>query len=284
MGGSSGRPRQRSLVLLPALLAVVLQQQGTAWAAFSNSQGGPLSAQRLRSTPVAAQQQQQPAPALARDVASADAEDDDWSNDDVQQHTPFNSEASIQIAVRQKLFDYAVREVRSWFCGGACCIACACWSRAFCGAARPPAAPHCRPGSGPAPASGGADTQQGWWSTPDAGAWLTQQGLAILDSKVRDIKIPPYQSTLNFPVIGGVDVGISDVNISTLEVPRALTKVGATRPWRGRGGHAPRPPGVGWLPALLANTKAQQAHSLGPASHARRSPLRAATTTCKPAT
>lgn len=75
-------------------------------------------------------------------------------------HTPFNGEASLQIAARQKLFDYAV-----------------------------------------------------------------SQGLDILDLAVRKIKIPEYKTTIEVPVIGGIDVSVSNVNISNLQVPRELAKV-----------------------------------------------------------
>lgn len=72
-------------------------------------------------------------------------------------HSPFNSEASMQIAARQKLFDYAVTEA-----------------------------------------------------------------LGILDLAVRKIKIPEYKATIEIPVIGGIDVDISNVNITNLEVGGAV--------------------------------------------------------------
>jgi hypothetical protein len=75
-------------------------------------------------------------------------------------HTPFNSEASLQIAARQRLFDYAVTEA-----------------------------------------------------------------LDLLDVAAKKIKIPEYQSTLEIPVIGGIEVSVSNVNITNLQVPRELAKV-----------------------------------------------------------
>lgn len=77
-------------------------------------------------------------------------------------HSPFNSEASLQIAARQRLFDYAVTEA-----------------------------------------------------------------LQILDAAVVKIRIPEYKGTLEIPVIGGIDVDISNVNITRLEVRQGV--VG----WRG---------------------------------------------------
>ncbi|KAF6254202.1 phosphorylated CTD interacting factor 1 WW domain-containing protein [Scenedesmus sp. NREL 46B-D3] len=75
-------------------------------------------------------------------------------------HTPFNSEASLQIAARQRLFDYAVTEA-----------------------------------------------------------------LDLLDVAAKNIKIPEYKTTLDIPVIGGIDVSVSNVNITNLQVPRELAKV-----------------------------------------------------------
>lgn len=75
-------------------------------------------------------------------------------------HSPFNSEASLQVAARQRLFDYAVG-----------------------------------------------------------------QGLDILDLAVKKINIPEYKTTIEVPVIGGIDVTVSNVNISRLQVPRELAKV-----------------------------------------------------------
>jgi hypothetical protein len=75
-------------------------------------------------------------------------------------HSPFNSEASLQIAARQRLFDYAVTEA-----------------------------------------------------------------LDLLDEAAKKIKIPEYKSTLEIPVIGGIDVSVSNVNITNLQVPRELAKV-----------------------------------------------------------
>jgi hypothetical protein len=75
-------------------------------------------------------------------------------------HTPFNSEASLQIAARQRLFDYAVTEA-----------------------------------------------------------------LDLLDVAAKNIKIPEYKTTLEIPVIGGIDVSVSNVNITNLQVPRELAKV-----------------------------------------------------------
>ena len=75
-------------------------------------------------------------------------------------HSPFNSEASVQVAARQKLFDFAV-----------------------------------------------------------------QEGLEILNLVIQKVQIPDYNTTLDFPVIGGVDVSITGINISQLVVPPELTKV-----------------------------------------------------------
>jgi hypothetical protein len=75
-------------------------------------------------------------------------------------HTPFNSEASVQVAARQKLFDFAV-----------------------------------------------------------------QEGLEILNLVIQKVQIPDYNTTLDFPVIGGVDVSITGINITQLQVPPELTKV-----------------------------------------------------------
>eukprot|EP00879_Flechtneria_rotunda_P011137 GHRR01011635.1.p1 GENE.GHRR01011635.1~~GHRR01011635.1.p1 ORF type:complete len:185 (+),score=44.71 GHRR01011635.1:206-760(+) len=75
-------------------------------------------------------------------------------------HTPFNSEASLQVAARQRLFDYAVG-----------------------------------------------------------------QGLDILDLAVKKIQIPEYKTTIEIPVIGGIDVDVANVNITNLGVPRDLAKV-----------------------------------------------------------
>lgn len=68
-------------------------------------------------------------------------------------HSPFNSEASMQIAARQRLFDYAVTEA-----------------------------------------------------------------LEILGVAVEKVKIPEYKTTLEIPVIGGIDVTINNVNITDLQV------------------------------------------------------------------
>eukprot|EP00882_Tetradesmus_deserticola_P018671 GHRQ01020052.1.p1 GENE.GHRQ01020052.1~~GHRQ01020052.1.p1 ORF type:complete len:195 (+),score=41.92 GHRQ01020052.1:454-1038(+) len=75
-------------------------------------------------------------------------------------HTPFNSEASLQIAARQRLFDYAVTEA-----------------------------------------------------------------LDLLDEAAKNIHIPEYKTTLDIPLIGGIDVSVSNVNITNLQVPRKLAKV-----------------------------------------------------------
>jgi hypothetical protein len=75
-------------------------------------------------------------------------------------HTPFNSEASLQIAARQKLFDYAVEEA-----------------------------------------------------------------LDILDIIAKQIQIPEYKTTIDIPIIGGIDVEVSSVNITNLQLPRDLAKV-----------------------------------------------------------
>lgn len=83
------------------------------------------------------------------DVSRADA----WPRRVV--HSPFNSEASMQIAARQRLFDYAVTEA-----------------------------------------------------------------LEILGVAVEQVKIPEYRTTLEVPVIGGIDVSISSVNITDLQVGR----------------------------------------------------------------
>lgn len=68
-------------------------------------------------------------------------------------HSPFNSEASMQIAARQRLFDYAVTEA-----------------------------------------------------------------IEILGVAVEKVKIPEYRTTLEIPVIGGIDVAITNVNITDLQV------------------------------------------------------------------
>lgn len=75
-------------------------------------------------------------------------------------HTPFNSEASLQLAARQRLFDYAVT-----------------------------------------------------------------QALEILDLAVAKIQIPEVKTTIEIPVIGGIDVTVSAINITNLSVPRELAKV-----------------------------------------------------------
>lgn len=164
----AGRHPQRPAALLCLLLVAL--QQGAALAAFSQSGGAPAPATRRIRAPDASHAEQQPggstpfsaaAAADALTAGSSSAGADKWdASDEPSAHTPFNSEASIQIAVRQRLFDYAV-----------------------------------------------------------------QTGLAVLDASLKDIVVPEYRSTLNFPVIGGVDVGIAGVNITSLEVPHAQTKV-----------------------------------------------------------
>lgn len=101
-------------------------------------------------------------------AAAATAQDsssnlDSWPRRRV--HSPFNSEASMQIAARQRLFDYAVTEA-----------------------------------------------------------------LAILGVAVEKVKIPEYRTTLEIPVIGGIDVTISNVNITDLQVRRAAAG-SVLQPW-----------------------------------------------------
>lgn len=95
-----------------------------------------------------------PAAAAVQPESSRDAVDD-WPRRRV--HSPFNSEASMQIAARQRLFDYAVTEA-----------------------------------------------------------------LDILAVVVEKVNIPEYKTTLEIPVIGGIDVTISNVNITSLEVRPAV--------------------------------------------------------------
>lgn len=95
---------------------------------------------------------------LTHSVAAADPDAIDDAS--LLVHTPFNSEASLQVAARQRLFDYGM-----------------------------------------------------------------EQGLILLDMAVRKIGIPEYKTTLDLPIIGGVDVDISDVNITQLVVPPELTKL-----------------------------------------------------------
>jgi len=93
------------------------------------------------------------APAAAAAVQQGSSRDgvDEWPSRRV--HSPFNSEASMQIAARQRLFDYAVTEA-----------------------------------------------------------------LDILAVVVEKVNIPEYKTTIEIPVIGGIDVTISNVNITSLEV------------------------------------------------------------------
>lgn len=93
-------------------------------------------------------------------AAETAAKHDSSQKTHINLHTPFNSEASLQIAARQRLFDYAVSEA-----------------------------------------------------------------LDILDIAAKKIKIPEYKTTIDIPVIGGIDVSVSNVNITNLQVPRELAKV-----------------------------------------------------------
>jgi hypothetical protein len=91
------------------------------------------------------------AAATAASVQDSGSSLDAWPRRHV--HSPFNSEASMQIAARQRLFDYAVTEA-----------------------------------------------------------------LEILGVAIEKVKIPEYRTTLEIPVIGGIDVVISNVNITDLQV------------------------------------------------------------------
>lgn len=91
------------------------------------------------------------AAAAAASVQDSSSSLDAWPRRQV--HSPFNSEASMQIAARQRLFDYAVTEA-----------------------------------------------------------------LEILGEAIEKVKIPEYRTTLEIPVIGGIDVVISNVNMTDLQV------------------------------------------------------------------
>jgi hypothetical protein len=98
------------------------------------------------------------AAAAAAAAAAQDSSLDAWPRRRV--HSPFNSEASMQIAARQRLFDYAVSEA-----------------------------------------------------------------LDILGVAVEQVRIPEYKTKLEIPVIGGIDVAISNVNITDLQVGLGLGSV-----------------------------------------------------------
>ncbi len=162
--------------LVPLLLASLLLVQQPLAALGAFSQGGAAHTARIQATKSHWQHalrhhQQRPkaaaapsatpqAAAASRSGAAASVPGDAAADAIRVRHTPFNSEASLQIAARQRLFDYAV-----------------------------------------------------------------QQGLAILDAKLREIQIPAVNTVIDIPLIGGMDVSISDVNITTLSVPKDRTKV-----------------------------------------------------------
>lgn len=102
------------------------------------------------------------AAATAASVQDSGSSLDAWPRRHV--HSPFNSEASMQIAARQRLFDYAVTEA-----------------------------------------------------------------LEILGVAVEKVRIPEYRTTLEIPVIGGIDVVISNVNITDLQVQSCTKLCGAAQ-------------------------------------------------------
>lgn len=114
-----------------------------------------LAASGLLPAPAAASRQGRQSTRIAAAAAAAAAAQgsilDAWPRRRV--HSPFNSEASMQIAARQRLFDYAVSEA-----------------------------------------------------------------LEILGVAVEKVRIPEYKTKLEIPVIGGIDVAISNVNITDLQV------------------------------------------------------------------
>lgn len=114
-----------------------------------------LAASGLLPAPAAASRQGRQSTRIAAAAAAAAAAQDSsldaWPRRRV--HSPFNSEASMQIAARQRLFDYAVSEA-----------------------------------------------------------------LDILGVAVEKVRIPEYKTKLEIPVIGGIDVAISNVNITDLQV------------------------------------------------------------------
>lgn len=141
-----------------------------------------LAAAGLLPAPAAASRQGRQSTRIAAAAAAAAAAQDSslnaWPRRRV--HSPFNSEASMQIAARQRLFDYAVSEA-----------------------------------------------------------------LDILGVAVEKVRIPEYKTKLEIPVIGGIDVAISNVNITDLQVGwgggvlvRKLHSLGVTPP-AGLQRHAP---------------------------------------------
>lgn len=55
--------------------------------------------------------------------------------------------------------------------------------------------------------------------------YAVSEALDILGVAVEQVRIPEYKTKLEIPVIGGIDVAISNVNITDLQVPRDLAKV-----------------------------------------------------------
>lgn len=50
-------------------------------------------------------------------------------------------------------------------------------------------------------------------------------GLDLLDEAATRIVLPEYHTTLEVPVLGGLDVGVSCINVTHLDVPRSLARV-----------------------------------------------------------
>jgi hypothetical protein len=138
-----------------------MQRQGVLWQlaiALLLLQQSMLACTALQAPVPRSALREQLRDSLTHSVAAADPDAIDDAS--LLVHTPFNSEASLQVAARQRLFDYGM-----------------------------------------------------------------EQGLILLDMAVRKIGIPEYKTTLDLPIIGGVDVDISDVNITQLVVPPELTKL-----------------------------------------------------------
>eukprot|EP00775_Hariotina_reticulata_P004734 gene4734-4984_t len=60
------------------------------------------------------------------------------------------------------------------------------------------------------------------------GKWgiiAVSEALDILDIIAKKIQIPEYKTTIEIPIIGGINVDVSGVNITNLQVPRELAKV-----------------------------------------------------------